>query len=244
MAKYGMVIDLDRCVGCQACMVACKAQWQTPEDYFRTWVKHIGPIQVKDEMVFTSYVGQCNHCDNPPCVPACPTQATFKDTETGIVLVDYDLCIGCGYCVEACPYDARFINPVTKKVEKCDFCFPRLGEEDPACVKTCIVSAKVFGDLENKDSYISKKISEGNTYVIATKEVNPGPNVYYKGRRSKVEAIIKTYPPKKKDTLPAKIWSNILRPFVILGAGATFIGSLVAFLFQINQGEKEGEDEE
>ncbi len=243
MAKYGMLVDLNRCVGCNACMIACKAQWQIPEDHFRNWVHPIGPVQHGDELSYTFYVAQCMHCDDPPCVPACPTEATYKDPETGIVLVNQELCIGCGYCVEACPYGARFINPKTRKVEKCDFCYPLLGEDEPACVKTCITGARVFGDLEDPNSEIRKRLKDGPTYIIATKDVNPHPNHYFKGRRKDIEEIIKRFPPKKKESLPQKVWSYILKPAVIIGAGATFVGSLIAYLFQINQGEKENHHE-
>src|SRR3546814_4406200 len=92
----------------------------------------------------------CNHCDTPPCVPVCPVQATFQ-REDGIVLVDNERCVGCGYCVQACPYDARFVNHETKTADKCTFCEHRLEAGLlPACVESCVGGARVIGDLNDR----------------------------------------------------------------------------------------------
>ena len=121
-----MVIDLKKCVGCQACTVACNSEWEVPVGMARTHVRATEAVGTFPHLQSTFYVAQCNHCDHPACVPPCPSGATYQ-AENGIVKVDRDLCIGCGYCVDACPYGARYIQPVLKKVDKCDFCAARLS---------------------------------------------------------------------------------------------------------------------
>lgn len=149
--KYGMIIDLNRCTGCQSCVIACKAQNKTVQDRFNTRVLTIEDgIYPDARIVFTPIL--CNHCENPPCVPACPLKATFK-LPNGIVVTDWDKCQGVGACVPACPYEARFLDPRYKgeaggKVDKCDFCLNRLEKGLlPACVEACSPRARLFGDL-------------------------------------------------------------------------------------------------
>ena len=124
--RYAMLIDLRRCVGCQACTVSCAIENQTPHGEFRTTVNQY-QVSLECEAVATNVLlpRLCNHCDNPPCVPVCPVQATFQ-REDGIVVVDNKRCVGCAYCVQACPYDARFINHATQTADKCTFCVHRL----------------------------------------------------------------------------------------------------------------------
>ena len=121
----------------------------------------------------------CNHCNHPPCVTVCPTGATWKREEDGIVVVDPDLCIGCKYCILACPYDARFLNPVTGAADKCDFCLHRVEKGlVPSCVNTCVGGARIFGDLGDPDSDISKLIANNRVSVLRG-EMGTFPNVYY-----------------------------------------------------------------
>ena len=160
MARWGMVIDLDKCVGCQACTIACKEENNVPKEpfYFRTWVERYTllvdgetlvsspkggaegfPERISEGTILRSFFVPklCNHCKNPPCVQVCPVGATFT-TEDGVVLVDEDYCIGCRYCIQACPYGARYLNPVTKTADKCTFCYHRLRRGLlPACVEVC-----------------------------------------------------------------------------------------------------------
>ena len=119
--RYGMLIDLRRCIGCHACSVSCKAEFDVPLGATRSWVEYAE----KGEYPYVSraFVPRlCNHCEHPPCVSVCPTGATWKREEDGIVVVDSEICIGCKYCIQACPYDARFVNPDTGSADKCDFC--------------------------------------------------------------------------------------------------------------------------
>ena len=176
--RYGMLIDLRRCYGCHACTVACKAEFDVPLGATRSWVEYVEKGTYPD--VRRSFLPRlCNHCNHPPCVSVCPTGATWKREEDGIVVVDPDLCIGCKYCIQACPYDARFLNPVTGTADKCDFCLHRVSKGvEPACVEACPAGARIFGDLNDPNSEISKLIASNPVTVL-----RPGqgtePNVFY-----------------------------------------------------------------
>ncbi|MGR5221431.1 sulfate reduction electron transfer complex DsrMKJOP subunit DsrO [Vibrio parahaemolyticus] len=184
--RYGMVIDLRKCVGCQACTVSCGIENQTPIGEFRTTVKQYDVSLSNDEQ---SQVCQsvtlprlCNHCDNPPCIAVCPVQATFQRND-GIVMVDNQRCVGCAYCVQACPYDARFINSETMTADKCTFCAHRLEQGLlPACVETCVGGARVIGDLNDANSTIRRVLNENSNDVKVLKpEQGTQPHVFYLG---------------------------------------------------------------
>ncbi len=243
MARYAMVTDLEKCVGCQACTVACNSEWEVPLGFARTHVRSTGVAGEFPDLVASFYPAQCNHCDRPSCVDACPTGATFQ-AKDGIVKVDHALCIGCGYCVEACPYDARYINPATKKVDKCDFCSARLERgEKPACVETCTAHAKFFGDLEDSRSEVYKLVYEQGARRLETRQVAIGPNVYYLGKKEHVDLVLATFPPRRpRLPRPGEWWSKVVKPLVFAAIGATFLGQAIAFFYQLRTGEKEFED--
>lgn len=184
--RYGMVIDLRRCVGCQACTVACGIENQTPIGQFRTSVKQYDVVssdtenQPQCQTVMLPRL--CNHCENPPCVAVCPVQATFQ-REDGIVMVDNQRCVGCAYCVQACPYDARFINSQTLTADKCTFCAHRIEQGLlPACVETCVGGARVIGDLHNPESTINQLLAANKDNVRVLKpEQGTQPHVFYIG---------------------------------------------------------------
>ncbi|CUU88842.1 anaerobic dimethyl sulfoxide reductase chain B [Campylobacter hyointestinalis] len=162
MKKFVMVHDENLCIGCQACSVACRNENNVPSGVFRLQV--IANMSGVFPKLKTDFVRQsCVMCEDSPCVSVCPTGASFK-TENGITLIDERLCVSCKYCILACPYDARFVDPITKAIGKCTFCYEnRLMEgKKPACVTVCPTDALVFGDARDEESEVSKLIARKN----------------------------------------------------------------------------------
>jgi len=177
--RWAMVVDLRLCIGCQACTVACATENQIPLGYFRTIVSSYEVTSAERPRRY-NLPRLCNHCARPACVTVCPTQATRQRAD-GTVVVDNTVCIGCGYCVQACPYDARFINPLTKTADKCTFCLHRLEAGLlPACVETCVSGARVFGNLNDPNSTVSKMVASMPTQVLK-QAMGTEPQVYYIG---------------------------------------------------------------
>ena len=192
MTQYAMVIDLNRCVGCHACALACRAEWQVPVSGRRNWVRRMGPEKTPHGISYTFYPGLCNHCDHPKCLTVCPVdpapkvfkdihsnrtkkmdvRATFKDPFTGVVLIDKERCIGCGACVEACPYGARWLNE----------------------------------ELEDPKADVHKLVKSGKAKRLVTSVVNIGPNVYYMGHEKDLWLLHKKYAPRERT------WENVLAP--------------------------------
>lgn len=175
---YGMLIDVRRCIGCHSCSVACKSEHGVPAGVNRNWVEYVDKGEYPN--VSRSFLPRlCNHCSVPQCVSVCPTGATYKRPQDGIVVINSGLCIGCKYCIQACPYDARFLNPHTGFADKCDFCAVRVARGlVPACVETCIGGALIFGDVGDPDSTISRLIAK-NPVSVLRREMGTMPNVYY-----------------------------------------------------------------
>jgi len=243
MARYAMVIKTERCVGCQSCTVACKSEWDVPNGYARTRVPETGTSGTFPNLNTSFHVNQCNHCDRPTCVPACPSGATYQ-AEDGTVQIDRALCIGCGACVAACPYRARYIDPGAGKADKCDFCTPRREQGlAPACVLTCPGEAKVFGDLEDSSSDVYRLVYREGARRMVTNTVSIGPNVYYTGTPEHLEVQAASFAPVPPRTIaPGVIWGAIAKKLVLLAVGATFAGQAIAFFRQLAVGEKRFED--
>ncbi len=222
--KLGLVIDLDTCVGCHACVTACKG-WNT-QNYGAplsdidpygaaegTFLNRIHAFQVEPDQGLAQTIHfpkSCLHCDDAPCVTVCPTGASYKRVEDGIVLVNEDACMGCGLCAWACPYGAREIDQAAGVMKKCTLCVDRiynenLPEEDrePACVRTCPAGARHFGDLADPESAVSR--------LVATRDgVDLMPE---QGTRP----VNKYLPPRVKDSLQAPEMEgaeDILAPFL------------------------------
>ncbi len=198
MSRFGMVIDLKECLGCQACTVACKVEHGTPPGIF--W-NRVTEIEEGEYPAVRKYFlpRLCMHCKNPSCVEVCPTGASHQ-REDGIVLIDHEKCMGCKYCIVACPFGARYFNEEnrgyfgdgltpyekvmyrehqTGVVEKCNFCVERLDAgQQPACVGTCIARARYFGDLDDPDSEVSQLIRRKHGYRLL-EELDNSPSVYY-----------------------------------------------------------------
>ena len=182
---WAMLVDIRRCIGCQACTVSCFMENAVPEDNFRTIVSTYAVEQLREgkkEIGTFMLPRLCNHCSNPPCVPVCPVGATFKQPD-GEVVVNAERCVGCAYCVQACPYDARFINHETGKADKCTFCTLRLQAGLlPACVETCVGGARLFGDLNDPHSEINRLMALHKDELKTLKpEAGTHPNVFYIG---------------------------------------------------------------
>ncbi|RXJ97403.1 4Fe-4S ferredoxin [Malaciobacter molluscorum] len=185
--KYAMVIDLRKCVGCQACTASCIVENDVPMNQYRTNVTELELGEFPN--VRKGFLPQlCNHCEDAPCTKVCPTGATYI-REDSIVVIDNEICIGCGYCESACSYDKRFINEETKVMDKCTFCAHRIDKGLlPACVETCVGGARVFGDLNDKNSEISQLLQTFPTDVLK-KHLGTKPKVYYIGLDSRLELL-------------------------------------------------------
>jgi len=171
MARYAMTIDLTTCVACDACVLACKMENSVPDGHARDWTEQ-KLTESSTGMDLELFSNRCHHCEAAPCVAVCPTGASYiKD---GIVLVNKDLCVGCRHCISGCPYGARYLHP-DNYVDKCTFCEHRLGtDRQPACVEVCPTSSLVFGDVNDRNSEISKVLKSRKKKVLqAEKKTEP-----------------------------------------------------------------------
>ncbi|MEM7371827.1 MAG: 4Fe-4S dicluster domain-containing protein [Bacteroidota bacterium] len=175
--KYGFIIDNRKCIGCHACTVACKSEHDVPVGVNRTWVKQVEKGQFPHTQRLFS-VMRCNHCTDAPCVTICPVEALHK-REDGIVDFDSDRCIGCKACMQACPYDALYIDPDTHTAAKCNYCAHRVDVGlEPACVNVCPEHAIISGDMEDPFSEISTMLSQEKV-TVRKPEKDTKPNLFY-----------------------------------------------------------------
>ncbi|MEP3299691.1 MAG: 4Fe-4S dicluster domain-containing protein [Pseudoruegeria sp.] len=217
--KLGLVIDLDTCVGCHACVTACKG-WNTQNEDtpladvdaygaepVGSFLNRVHSFEVQPEVgpaQTIHFPKSCLHCDDAPCVTVCPTGASYKRVEDGIVLVNEDACMGCGLCAWACPYGARELDPDAGVMKKCTLCVDRIYNENlpeidrqPACVRTCPAGARHFGDLSDPESDVSKLVAERDGMPLMPELGTQPVNRYL--------------PPRPKDT-----WEevDVLAPFL------------------------------
>ena len=207
--RWVFLVDTTKCIGCGFCVKACKKENEISYDspVSRTWVERYvvkkdgstlidSPMAGRDGFISSVVDGQsvapgdiakaffvpklCNQCENPPCVQVCPVGATYQLKE-GIVMVDRKWCIGCGYCIQACPYSARFFNPELKVAEKCNFCYHRISKGlKPACVQNCPVGARQLGNIKDPDDPVTKIVLNERVSVLKD-EYGTDPQAYYLG---------------------------------------------------------------
>lgn len=155
-----LVIDLDRCSGCDTCVAACKHENNVSLGIYWNRVNVVGPSGEWPRIEGYWLPTQCQQCENAACEAACPTGATYRDEKYGLILIDKEKCIGCQSCIEACPFGARTYNEELNIVEKCTCCVQRLDAgEKPACVHNCCTGARLFGDLDDPESDVAKAIA-------------------------------------------------------------------------------------
>ena len=209
---YGFIIDNRKCIGCHACTVACKTEHQVPLGVNRTWVKYVEKGRYPATRRFFQ-VTRCNHCAEPPCVEICPVSAMFKRKD-GIVDFDSSACIGCKACMQACPYDAIYIDPERHTAAKCNYCAHRteVGLE-PACVTVCPEQAIVAGDIENPYSNIAAMLQR-QTVRVRRPEAGTKPKLYY------IEAEETAIVPGAARHEPFYMWSE--RNAQVHGGGAAY----------------------
>jgi anaerobic selenocysteine-containing dehydrogenase/Fe-S-cluster-containing hydrogenase component 2 len=201
--QYGMLIDLDRCVGCYACQVACKSEHNVPFGIFRCRVETYQSGRYPDiRKLFLPRL--CNHCENAPCIDACKEKALFKNSD-GIVLFRNNACIGCLKCAEKCPYKAIDINSETGQAEKCDFCSHRIEAGSlPVCAESCMGKAITFGDINDNKSKISALLRK-NMALALNPEFRTNPSVFYIFKGKTAGAPLSKY--RKYKTIPSHITS-------------------------------------
>jgi tetrathionate reductase subunit B len=207
--KYAFVINISGCIGCGTCCVADKNEYQVPDGHFRTWVERYliddqdgvyvdspnggldGFLEARTDIPNpirdTFFVPKlCNMCEKSSCVQVCPVGATYRSPD-GFVLIDEKRCVGCSYCVQACPYSVRFINPVKKTAEKCTWCYHRVVKGMlPACVDACPTQARKFGDLNDKQSEVYKLLHEPHVISVLKPDMGNKPSLHYLGLRREV----------------------------------------------------------
>lgn len=196
---WGMLIDIPRCIGCGNCVRACKTENNVPDGYFRTWVEryHVDDFHIESPIVDSpdgaingfpesrEHGGKnffvpkmCNHCVDSPCTQVCPVGATF-DSQDGVVLIDEKYCLGCRYCIQACPYGCRFFHPEKKTAEKCTLCYHRITKGlTTACAENCPTGARQLADLKDPNDPIHEFLKTHSVQVLKP-HLATGAKVYY-----------------------------------------------------------------
>ena len=196
---WGMIIDIDKCIGCGNCVRACSKENGVPDGYFRTWVERYQVTEDRDHPTVESPNGAingfppstredvksffapklCNHCADSPCTQVCPVGATFISPD-GVVLIDPDYCLGCRYCIQACPYGCRYFHPEKEVADKCTLCYHRITKGlTTACCEVCPTGARQLADLKNPKDPIHEFLKTHNVQVLKP-HMATGAKVFYK----------------------------------------------------------------
>jgi Fe-S-cluster-containing dehydrogenase component len=174
-----LVIDLDACLGCHACATVCKQENNIGIGSLWNKVLEIGPTGKFPDLEMYYLPVLCQQCDNPTCVAVCPTGASYKRAD-GVILVNHSRCIGCQYCVMACPYGVRSFNHESGMIEKCTLCADRANTQDnPICVKACPAQCRFYGDMDDPTSEVSRAVREAGENVHYLMDVGNHPSAIY-----------------------------------------------------------------
>ena len=181
MKQLAFVVELDRCIGCKGCQVACKMENGTALGSDRTKVRAVGPIVTYPNLQMYFLPTMCQQCENPVCVRVCPTGAVYKSKEDGIVRIDTRKCIGCHSCNNECPYHANTFSETRRAMDKCTICVEaRENGEKPACIRNCSGKALHFGDINDPNSDVSKLLQEaGEENIYRLHDYGNGPSTRY-----------------------------------------------------------------
>ena len=235
MTQLALVIDLNVCVGCHGCVTSCK-EWNTSgwagpmvdeepygSDPTGTFFNRVQMFEVGEfpNTETVHFPKSCLHCEEPPCVPVCPTGASYKRPDNGVVLVDYDKCIGCKYCSWACPYGARELDEFQKVMKKCTLCIDRISdqtkpesERKPACVLSCPTNARLFGDVHDPDSEVSVAIRERGGYQLMPEWGTKPANHYLPRHKTRIQIfedeLIRADNPLDKEHLVGEITGDTI----------------------------------
>ncbi|MCS7118420.1 MAG: 4Fe-4S dicluster domain-containing protein [Thaumarchaeota archaeon] len=264
--RPSMVIDLNKCVGCRACVAACLLENATALNgapfLDREAVKYSRtlPVMTRTEEVLRRVFKQCVQCDSPPCVSVCPTGATFRTSE-GVVLVNRELCIGCGLCRDACPYDViRFPDVGVQRAwhryavrqgvpDRCTLCYHRKTEDGklwtPACVEACAFDARIFGDLDDPSDRVTRLVRTG-VAIGPRPDFQTNPKLFFVPRRGGYELV--NYPTRSEYSfgVAGRDWSffkdHLFRPLAEIAMSAAVVFGLIHIVREVRKTRRKGEE--
>jgi len=171
--QFSMVVELDRCIGCHGCQVACKFENNIALGTSRCHTYYMGPVGEFPHLSLYYMTVHCQQCEKPSCVEVCPTGACYKSDEDGVIYIDRETCIGCQSCMRACPFHANNFNKELRIMDKCTLCAEvREKGETPACVWNCVGGALHYGDINDPDSEVSELLKENEGHVYTLKDDN------------------------------------------------------------------------